>query len=180
MVFARFGLRLSATATCLVAPGYWAVKWMRVLQRLSGLPRRLFDTGKSTGSSSSSILIRRLTPKQRRDGLLTGSKPSSSGPEHCVFPVCPVNSIGLGLTRSVPRHTACESSLSSLPDCHYRPSTGQRAHIGPTEYFAGDTRPFEDVATGAGRSTFAMILDNCVAGRDRGQGIANVFGTPVH
>ena len=26
---------------------------------------------------------------------------------------------------------------STLPDCHYRPSTGQCAHIGPTEYSPG-------------------------------------------
>jgi hypothetical protein len=31
-----------------------------------------------------------------------------------------------------------------------------------------------------GRSTFAMISANCVAGRDQEQGIASAFGTPVH
>lgn len=31
-----------------------------------------------------------------------------------------------------------------------------------------------------GRSTFAMISVNCVAERDRGQGIASAFDTPIH
>ena len=113
-----------------------------------------------------------------RQALLMGQSPNCSG-RGCSASCFATYGFGPGLAPKRRHHAkpgpCLDRTRLPLPAIDCSVCTYRTYGI-----FAGDTRPFEDVAIGAGRSTFAMILDNCVAGRDRGQGIANAFGTPVH